>query len=68
MKIANSCIPDKDIRVFHLYLLISPMLSHTVPDKNHVNIMHWLYWKSTSSSDVGFLQPLRQKMTSLYAN
>ena len=26
--------------------LISPMLSYPGPDKNHVNIMHWLYWKS----------------------
>ena len=22
------------------------MLSHPGPDKNHVNVMHWLYWKS----------------------
>ena len=35
-------------------VLISTMLSHPGPDKNHVYLMHWLYRKSVSmsSSDV----------------
>ena len=50
--------------------LISPMLSHPGPDKNHVNLMLGCIGSrvSTSSSGVLFLQPLRQKMTPLYAN
>ena len=43
-----SCIPDKDIRVFlpGPTILISPMLSHPGPDKNHMYLMHRLYRKS----------------------
>ena len=39
-----------------LTILISPTLSHPGPDKNHANLMHWLYRKSRISllSDVGF--------------
>ena len=29
-----------------LTILISPMLSHPGPDKNHVNLIRWLYRKS----------------------
>ena len=29
-----------------LTVLISPMLFHSGPDKNHLNLMHWLYRKS----------------------
>ena len=60
-----SCIPDKDIRVFHLdrqffscipdkdirvFYLDQQFLSHTGPNKNHVCLMYRLYRKS---SDVG---------------
>ena len=40
------------------------MLSHPGPDKNHVNLMHWLYRKSHSYivKCCWFLQPLRQKI------
>ena len=49
-----SCTPDKDIRILPgLTILISPMFFHPGPDKNHVNLMHWLYRKS-SSTDVDF--------------
>ena len=70
-KLTFSCTPNKDIHVFHLYLqIISPMLSHPGPDKNHVYLMHWLYRKTCIYVVKWrwFLQPLRQKMTSLYAN
>ena len=39
----TSCILDKEIRVFHLDW---QFLSHPGPDKNHVHLMHRLYWKS----------------------
>ena len=45
--ITISCTPDKDIRVSPVSTnLISPMLSHPGPDKNHVYLMHLLYRKS----------------------
>ena len=47
-------------------ILISPMLSQPGPDKNHVYLMH-LSHVSTRQVTSEFLQPLRQKMTSLYA-
>ena len=39
------------------------MLSHPVPEKNHVNLMHWLYGKSCISVIKGhcFLQPMTSK-------
>ena len=61
-----SCIPVLP----GLTILISPMLPHPGPDKNHVNLMHLLYRKSRIYVVKWrwVLQPLRQKMTSLYAN
>ena len=40
------------------------MLSHPGPDKNHVYLMHWLYWKSRNYVVKWrwFLQPLRHFM------
>ena len=66
-EIIFSCIQDNDIRVFYLD---QQFLSHPVPDKNHVYLMHRLYWKARICIVKWrwFLQPLRQKMTSLYAN
>ena len=39
------------------------MLSHPGPDKNHVNVMHWLYWKSRINVVKWrwFLQPMTSK-------
>ena len=39
------------------------MLSHPGPDKNHVYLMHWLFWKPRIYVVKWrwFLQPLRQK-------
>ena len=68
----RSYIPDKDIHVFYLD---GQFLSHPcylTRSRIKITCIKCIgcigSHVSSSSSDVGFLQPLRQKMTSLYAN